>query len=106
MRWVIMPLAVAGLVGSAALGLAAPLALPHQGQAAAALTLIRQGCGHGFQRGADAKLDKWSKWHGRCVARPPKAGAQMSTAPGASATRQLNQQELGRVQASAPAQAH
>ncbi len=103
MRGLIVPFAVAGLIGSASPVGAAPIALPAQHSAAPALTLVKQGCGHGFMRGADAKLDKWGKWHGGCVPRPAKAGAPMSSATGESGTaRQLNQQELGRIQGGAP----
>jgi len=102
MRAVILPFAVAGLIGSASLGQAAPFAMPYQTQTEPALTLVKQGCGHGFQRGVDAKLDKWGKWHGGCMPRRAKAGAPMSP-EGATTTRQLNQQELGRVQGVPPA---
>ena len=106
MRAIIVSLvAVASVMGPAALVQAAPTALHRQAVTDPAITMVWQRCGHGFHRGNDAWKDKGGGWHGTCVPNKPKAASHPPVnAPSLSGTttEQLNQQELSRLQTGTP----
>jgi len=102
MRAVIVSLvAVASVIGPAALVQAAPTAMHRQAVADPAITMVWQRCGHGFHRGNTAWQSKSGGWNGPCVPNKPKAAAS-SPSLGGTTTEQLNQQELSRLQTGTP----
>ena len=94
--------AVASVIGPAALVQAAPTAMHREAVADPAITMVLQRCGHGFHRGMGASLSKQGAWTGPCVPNKPKAASPAPPSLSGTTTKQLNQQELSRLQPGAP----